>query len=244
MAVPTESCVASKKLGQVKKVSVKSISCKTVKISWKKAKGAKGYQIYRATKQNGRYKKVKTTKGTVYTDKNLKQGKRYYYKIRAYADNRMGKHSKAKSVVVNSHNWISTAAKGHYETRNIQVPFSQASAPWNQTYNDYVCLCNSCQTKNIRYNSEADLMEHMNEVNSPGWVEEVYESHDFCNNCGKDIDVWFGGDAVAHTIQCGPKGWTNKVTLVRTIEHRATAKRVWVQDTKKNTYCTKCGICK
>lgn len=238
MAVPMEACAASKKLGQVKKVSVKANGCDKVKISWKKVKGAKGYQVYRATSKKGKYTKVKTTKSTKYMDNRLGKGRRYYYKVRAYAGNRKGKYSGIKQTTVKSHRWKKAAAKGHYETKNVQVPFSQAEAPWNQTYNDYVCLCQVCQKKNIRYNSKSDLMEHMNEVNSPGWAEEVYEGRDFCKNCGKDIS---DEDAALHTIQCGPKGWTNKLALIRTVEHRATAKKVWVKDKNAYRYCTRCG---
>lgn len=66
--------------------SLKSGKRKIV-LSWKKSSDATGYQIYRATKKNGKYKKIKTIKkrNTVkYTNKRLKKGKRYYYKIRAY----------------------------------------------------------------------------------------------------------------------------------------------------------------
>ena len=60
---------------------------KKIKVSWKKVSAANGYEVYRATKENGKYKKVKTVtkKKTVsFTDKSLKKGKTYYYKIRAY----------------------------------------------------------------------------------------------------------------------------------------------------------------
>ena len=49
-----------------------------VKISFKAVKGAKEYTIYRATKKNGTYKKLKAIKKTSYTDKKAKKGKNYY----------------------------------------------------------------------------------------------------------------------------------------------------------------------
>lgn len=58
-----------------------------VTIRWKKVSGASGYQIYRATKKSGKYKKaatVKKSKATSYTNKKLKRGKTYYYKVRPY----------------------------------------------------------------------------------------------------------------------------------------------------------------
>ena len=60
---------------------------KKVTLKWKKVKNANGYEIYRATKKNGKYTKVKTiTKASTvkFTDKKVKKGKTYYYKVRAY----------------------------------------------------------------------------------------------------------------------------------------------------------------
>ena len=55
--------------------------------SWKKQKNATGYEIYRSTKKKGKYKKIATIKKVSkasYTNKKLKKGKTYYYKVRAY----------------------------------------------------------------------------------------------------------------------------------------------------------------
>lgn len=60
---------------------------KQVKVSWKKVSGTNGYEVYRATSKDGKYKKVKTIKkgNTVsYTDKKVSSGKKYYYKVKAY----------------------------------------------------------------------------------------------------------------------------------------------------------------
>ncbi len=60
---------------------------RSVTLKWKKSSDATGYEIYRATKKNGKYEKIKTIKNkkTVkYTNKKLKKGKRYYYKVRSY----------------------------------------------------------------------------------------------------------------------------------------------------------------
>ena len=57
-----------------------------VLVRWKKVPGATGYEIYRATKKVGKYKRIVTIKkGTVlkYTNKKLKKGKKYYYKVKA-----------------------------------------------------------------------------------------------------------------------------------------------------------------
>ena len=62
-------------------------SKKSVVLSWKKQKNATGYEIYRSTKKKGKYKKIATIKKVSkasYTNKKLKKGKTYYYKVRAY----------------------------------------------------------------------------------------------------------------------------------------------------------------
>lgn len=74
------------------KVKAKTVSTTTtgasIKVSWKKVKGASGYYVYRSTKKNKGYKKVKTIKKgktTKVTLKNQEGGKTYYYKVKAYA---------------------------------------------------------------------------------------------------------------------------------------------------------------
>ncbi|MBQ9060853.1 MAG: fibronectin type III domain-containing protein [Firmicutes bacterium] len=60
---------------------------KQATITWKKAAGASGYVVYRATKKNGKYKAVKTITrpATVkFVNKKLKKGKKFFYKVRAY----------------------------------------------------------------------------------------------------------------------------------------------------------------
>ena len=56
----------------------------TVSVNWKKTNGASGYYIYRTTSKKGKYSKIKTiTSGKTlkYTDKKVKKGKTYYYKV-------------------------------------------------------------------------------------------------------------------------------------------------------------------
>ena len=60
---------------------------KKIKLSWNRMIGGKGYKVYRATKKGGKYKRVKTIKKvwtTSWTDKKVKSGKKYYYKVAAY----------------------------------------------------------------------------------------------------------------------------------------------------------------
>lgn len=55
-------------------------------ISWTKSKGYKvdGYVVYRATSKNGTYKKIATTRKTSLLNYSVKEGQKYYYKVRGY----------------------------------------------------------------------------------------------------------------------------------------------------------------
>ena len=73
-------------------------------IKWGKVSKATGYQVYRATSKNGKYKRIATTTKTSYTDKSVKGGRKYYYKVRTYrktgGKNYYSSQSSAKSVTV------------------------------------------------------------------------------------------------------------------------------------------------
>ncbi|MEY8517753.1 hypothetical protein AALC25_12745 [Lachnospiraceae bacterium 29-84] len=72
---------------KVKSLSAQYKSSSNVEVTWKKASGASGYQIYRSTKKSGKYTLVKTISkgGTTKATIKHKAGTVYYYKIRAYA---------------------------------------------------------------------------------------------------------------------------------------------------------------
>lgn len=99
--------VTTKKLPAPKGVKAKPSGRKKVKVSWKKVKGAKGYQISVATKKKGKYKVKLTVKGSSKkkaTLKKMKSGKVYYIKVRAYQlsgkKKTAGKYSKIVKVKV------------------------------------------------------------------------------------------------------------------------------------------------
>lgn len=85
---PYSNTVSAKPtLARVTKVKTKNNAGRNARITWKRVAGANGYKIYRATKKKGKYRAVKMLKSgrTVkFTNKKLKKGKRYYYKVRAY----------------------------------------------------------------------------------------------------------------------------------------------------------------
>ena len=79
---------------KVKGMAAKLKGTSKVTLSWKKVTKAKGYQIYRSNKKNGKYKLVKTIRkgGTKKCTLSYPAGKKYYYKIRAYLNGANGKN--------------------------------------------------------------------------------------------------------------------------------------------------------
>ena len=84
-------------------LSVGSTS-KTAVLEWSRVKAADGYQVYASASQNGKYTRIKTTKGTGMTEEKLATGKTRYYKVRAYRKINgkavYGSFSKVKKVVI------------------------------------------------------------------------------------------------------------------------------------------------
>ena len=68
----------------VQNLKVASPAKKTVKITFDKVNGAKGYVVYYAATRDGSFKKLGTTTKTTYTSKKIESGKTYYFKVRAY----------------------------------------------------------------------------------------------------------------------------------------------------------------
>ncbi len=66
-------------------LSLRSTTSKSIKSSWTKiSKGTTVYEVRMSTSKNGTFKTIGTTKNTSFTKNNLKKGKAYYFKIRAY----------------------------------------------------------------------------------------------------------------------------------------------------------------
>ncbi|MCH5304036.1 MAG: hypothetical protein J1E41_04155 [Ruminococcus sp.] len=75
-----------------------SNTAKGIKISWKKAKGAKRYVVMRKLSSAKSYKKLKTVKLSSYIDKKAKAGKKYSYQVKA-VNGSANATSKAKTIV-------------------------------------------------------------------------------------------------------------------------------------------------
>ncbi|MCM1272815.1 MAG: cellulase family glycosylhydrolase [Clostridium sp.] len=80
---------------QSKTLKVTVLTPKSIKLKWAVSKNADGYEIYRKAKGDKSYTKIYTAKAGVstYTDKKVKKGVRYAYRVRPYvsAKNDQGK---------------------------------------------------------------------------------------------------------------------------------------------------------
>ena len=94
---------SAKKPAKVKGLKITKIGRRTARISWKKVKGAKGYQVKVATNKSFFYSIKKFTKKKRVALKNLYSNK-YYIKVRAYKKKKgkkiFGKYSKILSLSI------------------------------------------------------------------------------------------------------------------------------------------------
>lgn len=95
--VTSKACRIPEGPKAVKSLKYKAESYNAIKLSWKASKGANKYIIYRSTSKEGNYKKVKTTSDTSFTQKKVKCGNVYYYKVVPYQDKIPGKQKIIKA---------------------------------------------------------------------------------------------------------------------------------------------------
>lgn len=96
---PSEGISVVRLTGVTLKKAVKSGSA-AIKLTWTRNSKAKGYQVYRKV-SGGKWTKVKTiakNSTLTYTDKTVKQGKTYSYKVCAYKDTSTSQFSNTKTV--------------------------------------------------------------------------------------------------------------------------------------------------
>lgn len=102
IAEKTPAAQSNPSVSQVKKLKGSISPAGKVKLSWGKVSGAEQYNIYRGDREKGNYKKIKSVsaKKSSYTDKNVKKGKTYYYKVLAKNKTALAKASEAEVICV------------------------------------------------------------------------------------------------------------------------------------------------
>ena len=105
-----EPAEAMSKPGKPTLSSVKATSQSSIKVTWKKVKGAKGYQLYRGKKL------IKKTASLYFTEKKLTAGKKYTYKVRAYKTYRQKQWYNKKTK-----KWVTKKPKKKYRGKTRTV---------------------------------------------------------------------------------------------------------------------------
>jgi hypothetical protein len=94
---PTLQALKTKAPKKVKGVKAVSAGHTSVTVTWKKVSGATGYEVFRASGKSGTYAKVGVVRGGAkksFTNKKLKTGTPYFYKVRAVSGGSKGAFSK------------------------------------------------------------------------------------------------------------------------------------------------------
>lgn len=118
-------------------INVNAYKSNTINIKWSDIEGVKNYQIYRSNKKNGKYKVIKTVKGTKtsYTDKTVKKNKTYYYKVIPVSKDgikgtsnidyaKAGKVGNAKKYITSKYPFICTENKKKMNSYNVKGVYS------------------------------------------------------------------------------------------------------------------------
>lgn len=125
------------------KATTKSTASVTLK--WK-ASNASGYEVYRSTSKTKNFKKVGTTPSAEFTDKGLKKGTTYYYKVKAYVNTTSGKvYSDASSAV------SAVAVSSAPSTVKVTKSGTAATVQWSKSAgaNGYEVYMSTSKTKNF-----------------------------------------------------------------------------------------------
>lgn len=119
----------------IKRVTL--VSSVTTSVSWNKVSGASKYEVYCA-KNNGNFKRVKTTKGTSCSFKKLDLGTKYSYKIRAIVKGKKGAFSNTKSITTKDWAYLLDVEEP-YKTpyRYNTDPFTIAGERFNHGFTYY-----------------------------------------------------------------------------------------------------------
>lgn len=130
--------------------SVKVIGAGQVKLTWKKASGVSGYEIYQSTQKNKGFKKVATVKKSDTTStkiKNMDGGKKYYYKIRTYKKSgkktKRSGYSKVKSVKIVGLATVSPNTKPYLASYQKKSAYNKNTKQYFmlQSYLEYMEQC-------------------------------------------------------------------------------------------------------
>lgn len=197
----------------VPEIKVKKNTYNSLKISWKKIKGAtstgyvNGYAIYRSTSPNGTYKKIKIIRNgntSSYVDKGLKVGNTYYYKVRAYCNinnkSVYGDYSPVKSAKVVPEKTTITVKASDYQT----VAISWKAVKGCDGYKVYRAEAENGTFKSVKTIKSASTTSYNDSKLTTG-KQYYYKVRAYCNNNGKNVYGSYSGIKSAIPVLGKPK---------------------------------------
>ncbi len=116
-----------------------------VKVSFAKVSGAKGYDIYRSAKSSSGYKKIKTVTKNSFTDKSVKAGKTYYYKVVA-----KGNKAAYNSLMSKKYAKITVLAKPKVSLKAVKKGKVKVSWKKVKSSTGYVIYISKSKTKGFK----------------------------------------------------------------------------------------------
>ena len=115
------------------------VASTTISVSWSKVYGAKKYEIYCA-EDNSKYEKVKETKKTNYSFKDLDLGTKYSYKVRAVLKSKKSVFSNARNVTTLDWAYLLDVAKPYNNPDNYyETKFTVAGDSYGRGFNTSYC---------------------------------------------------------------------------------------------------------
>lgn len=96
-----------------------TVSKRTAKITYKKVKGAKKYEIY-MKRSGGSWRRIAKTSKVSYNKKSLNFGTKYYFKVRAVSGAQKSKFSSTRSITT-THKPVAKTTKAAQNSETVYV---------------------------------------------------------------------------------------------------------------------------
>lgn len=172
--VTDDSSPDPQRLATVSGLKVSSDSIDSVKLSWKKVKGADGYQVMYYNESKKKFVKAENVTTTSYTDKNKISGKSYRYKVRAFkktdGKNLYGSTSKEARIIVRPNTPSGIAGKRLSKT-SVQLAFNGAENvanyriyKYDRSAKKYVIAYKIKHKRLYKYNGKTKKLSYLRKV--------------------------------------------------------------------------------
>ena len=137
-------------------VTIKNTT-KGVYLKWAKVAGATKYRIYRQTSGSSKWTLIDTVKGTSFTDKTAKSGKKYYYRVRA-----------AKGDVMSGYNVVSKYFLAAPKLSSIKNSSSGLKVAWEKV--------NGAEGYKVYRKASGESYEYIGKTTKTGYTDKTAKS--------------------------------------------------------------------